>query len=96
MSNFQQTRSDADSVPAPLSKTLLNPINRGARPTCVITCVYILRVRSTIAELRVHFEPSLWKEYEDTAKEHPAARVIGSVVRLYKEIGASTLVMPAR
>ena len=44
----------------------------------------------------MHFEPGLWEEYEDTAKEHPAARVIGSVVRLYKEIGASTLVMPAR
>lgn len=44
----------------------------------------------------MHFEPGVWKEYADTANEHPAALVIRSIVRLYKQIGASTLVMPAR
>lgn len=48
------------------------------------------------AELRVHFEPSLWKEYEDTAQEHPQSGVIRSIVKVYKEIGSNTLVMPAR
>ena len=47
-------------------------------------------------ELRVHFEAGVWKEYADTAKEHPASSVIASIVKLYKEIGAKTLVMPAR
>ncbi|EJF66699.1 aldolase [Dichomitus squalens LYAD-421 SS1] len=55
-------------------------------------CLYIAPYFN---ELRVHFEPGVWKEYADTAKEHPASRVISSIVRLYKEIGASTLVMPA-
>lgn len=44
----------------------------------------------------MHFEAGVWKEYSDTANEHPAAIVIRSIMRLYKEIRASTLVMPAR
>ena len=48
------------------------------------------------AELRVHFEPGVWKEYADTAREHPASKVIKDVVQLYQEIGSSVLVMPAR
>lgn len=48
-----------------------------------------------LAELRVHFEPSLWKEYADTAKEHPQASIIREITKLYKELGSKTLVMPA-
>ena len=48
------------------------------------------------AELRVHFEPNTWKDYADPAKEHPMAQPIRTIVKLYKEIGSSTLVMPAR
>ncbi|KAH9898396.1 aldolase [Cubamyces lactineus] len=47
------------------------------------------------AELRVHSEPGVWKEYADTAREHPMAPVVGAVVRVFKEVGSSTLVMPA-
>ncbi|TFY60376.1 hypothetical protein EVG20_g7439 [Dentipellis fragilis] len=46
-------------------------------------------------ELRVHFEPSVWKEYKDTANEHPMAQVIRDIVRVYKANGTKTLVMPA-
>ncbi|KAI9063067.1 aldolase [Trametes sanguinea] len=55
-------------------------------------CLY---VAPYFNELRVHFEPGVWKEYADTAREHPMAPVIGAIVQLYKEIGARTLVMPA-
>ncbi|KAI0365251.1 aldolase [Pilatotrama ljubarskyi] len=55
-------------------------------------CLY---VAPYFNELRVHFEPGVWKEYEDTAREHPMAPVIGAIVKLYGEIGARTLVMPA-
>ena len=48
------------------------------------------------AELRVHFEAGVWKEYADTAKEHPMAQVISAIVQTYKAIGSKTLVMPAR
>ena len=51
--------------------------------------------KSYFVELRVHFEPALWKEYADTAKEHPQAAVIRTITTLYKELGAKTLVMPA-
>lgn len=44
----------------------------------------------------MHFEPGVWKAYEDTAREHPMGPVIGEITKLYKEIGSSTLVMPAR
>ncbi|RDX55857.1 aldolase [Lentinus brumalis] len=55
-------------------------------------CLY---VAPYFNELRVHFEPELWKEYADTAREHPASQVIKDIVQLYQEIGSSTLVMPA-
>ncbi|KZT02720.1 aldolase [Laetiporus sulphureus 93-53] len=46
-------------------------------------------------QLRVHIQPELWKEYKDTANEHPGARIIASIVNVYKSIGSKTLVMPA-
>ncbi|KAI0801261.1 aldolase [Fomes fomentarius] len=55
-------------------------------------CLYIA---PWLNELRVHFEPSLWKEYADTAKEHPQASIIREITKLYKELGSKTLVMPA-
>ncbi|KAH9944381.1 aldolase [Epithele typhae] len=55
-------------------------------------CLYIAPYFN---ELRVHFVPGVWKEYTDTAKEHPASPVIASIVKLYKEIDTKTLVMPA-
>ncbi|KAI0335268.1 aldolase [Cubamyces sp. BRFM 1775] len=55
-------------------------------------CLY---VAPYFNELRVHFEPGVWKEYADTAREHPMAPVIGAIVQLFREIGSSTLVMPA-
>ncbi|KAI0651857.1 aldolase [Trametes meyenii] len=55
-------------------------------------CLYIAPYFN---ELRVHFEPGVWKEYADTAREHPMAPVIGAIVALYKDVGARTLVMPA-
>lgn len=48
------------------------------------------------AELRVHFEPSIWKEYEDTVKGHPMCPIILSITKEFKRIGSKTLVMPAR
>lgn len=55
-------------------------------------CLY---VAPYFNELRVHFEPSLWKEYANAAVEHPMAPVIGSIVQTFKAIGSKTLVMPA-
>ncbi|KAI0961558.1 hypothetical protein AcV7_000630 [Taiwanofungus camphoratus] len=55
-------------------------------------CLY---VAPYFNELRVHSEPSLWKEYKDTAKEHPMGPVIASVVEAFRNIGSKTLVMPA-
>ncbi|KAJ3563222.1 hypothetical protein NP233_g9084 [Leucocoprinus birnbaumii] len=46
-------------------------------------------------ELRVHFEPSLWKEYADPAADHPMSQVILSVVAAFREIKSSTKVLPA-
>lgn len=57
--------------------------------------VFLSRVH-THPELRVHFEPGVWKAYEDTAREHPMGPVVGAIVQLYREIGSRTLVMPAR
>lgn len=54
------------------------------------------RALTTPVELRVHFEPSVWREYKDTASEHPMAKVILDIVATYKRIGSKTLVMPAR
>jgi len=57
-------------------------------------CLYIAPYFN---ELSVHFEPETWKEYEDTAKEHPMIEVIRRIVEVYKGIeGKKPLVMPAR
>ncbi|KAJ7641934.1 hypothetical protein FB45DRAFT_901388 [Roridomyces roridus] len=56
-------------------------------------CVY---VAPYFNELRVHFEPGLWKEYADPKTEHPMSAVILSIVHTFREIGSKTLVMPAR
>ncbi|KDQ60312.1 hypothetical protein JAAARDRAFT_174366 [Jaapia argillacea MUCL 33604] len=55
-------------------------------------CLY---VAPYFNELRAHFEPSLWKEYKDPAKEHPMSPVISAIVQTFKTIGSTTLVMPA-
>ncbi|KAK7694652.1 hypothetical protein QCA50_001839 [Cerrena zonata] len=55
-------------------------------------CLY---VAPYFNELRVHFEPGLWKEYSNTAEEHPVIPVIRSIVDTYQTIGSKTLVMPA-
>ncbi|GBE78196.1 Transaldolase [Sparassis crispa] len=55
-------------------------------------CLY---VAPYFNELRVHFEPGLWKEYENTVLEHPMAPIIGAIVQTFKGIGSNTLVMPA-
>ncbi|KAF8067588.1 hypothetical protein FPV67DRAFT_1415940 [Lyophyllum atratum] len=44
-------------------------------------------------ELRVHFETSMWKEYEHPATQHPMSPVIASIIAALK--GSHTLVMPA-
>lgn len=64
----------------------------------MVSTMYLARNGALIqmAELRVHSEPSLWKEYKDTAKEHPMGPVIASVVEAFRNIGSKTLVMPAR
>ncbi|GJE86114.1 transaldolase family protein [Phanerochaete sordida] len=46
-------------------------------------------------ELRVHFEPSVWRAYDDTLREHPACAVIAAVIKCFRDMGAKTLVMPA-
>lgn len=63
---------------------------------CPPLSVPTLRVERIPTELRVHFEPSLWREYKNTAKEHPTAAVIRDIVKSFKETGSKTLVMPAR
>ncbi|THH19656.1 hypothetical protein EW146_g1563 [Bondarzewia mesenterica] len=55
-------------------------------------CLYIAPYFN---ELRVHFEPELWKEYKDTAKEHPMSLVIADIVKAYKHMDTKTLIMPA-
>ncbi|KAJ3553040.1 hypothetical protein NM688_g3833 [Phlebia brevispora] len=55
-------------------------------------CLYIAPYFN---ELRVHFEPGIWKAYEDPAKEHPASAVIRSIVQAFKARHSKTLVMPA-
>ncbi|KII84682.1 hypothetical protein PLICRDRAFT_46081 [Plicaturopsis crispa FD-325 SS-3] len=55
-------------------------------------CLY---VAPYFNELRVHFEPTLWKEYKNTAEEHPMATVIHNIVQVFKKLGSKTLVMPA-
>ncbi|KAI0318079.1 aldolase [Amylostereum chailletii] len=55
-------------------------------------CLYIAPYFN---ELRVHFEPEIWKKYDDTAKEHPMSKPILDIVSTYRAIGAKTLVIPA-
>lgn len=55
-------------------------------------CLY---VAPYFNELRVHFQAGVWKEYKDTAKEHPMASVIDAIVKTFKQISSKTLVMPA-
>ncbi|OCH96163.1 aldolase [Obba rivulosa] len=55
-------------------------------------CLY---VAPYFNELRVHFDPKLWREYNDTAKQHPMSAVIRAIVRIFKTIDSKTLVMPA-
>lgn len=46
-------------------------------------------------ELRVHFEPTVWREFADPATEHPMSSVILTVLDAFKKINSKTLVMPA-
>ncbi|EMD42050.1 hypothetical protein CERSUDRAFT_62010 [Gelatoporia subvermispora B] len=55
-------------------------------------CLY---VAPYFNELRVHFDPRIWREYNDTAKEHPMSPVIRAIVQIFKSINSRTLVMPA-
>ncbi|KAF7979300.1 hypothetical protein HWV62_43016 [Athelia sp. TMB] len=55
-------------------------------------CLY---VAPYFNELRVHFDPQIWKEYQDTASEHAMGPVIQDIIRVFKLLGAKTLVMPA-
>ncbi|KIM72469.1 hypothetical protein PILCRDRAFT_829717 [Piloderma croceum F 1598] len=55
-------------------------------------CLYIAPYFN---ELRVHFDPTLWKEYTDTAREHPMSTVISEIIQVFKKLRSSTLVMPA-
>ncbi|KZP13424.1 aldolase [Athelia psychrophila] len=54
-------------------------------------CLY---VAPYFNELRVHFAP-IWKEHQDTAKDHPMGPVIQDIVRVYRHLGSKTLIMPA-
>ena len=60
------------------------------------TGVHLERLSKIFVELRVHFEPSTWKAYENTFSEHPVIAIIGNIIEVYKAIGSKTLVMPAR
>ncbi|GLB39320.1 putative transaldolase/Fructose-6-phosphate aldolase [Lyophyllum shimeji] len=61
-----------------------------ARAAVQASCTY---VAPYFNELRVHFEPSLWKEYEQPATQHPMSPVISAMIEALK--GSKTLVMPA-
>ncbi|TFL06286.1 aldolase [Pterulicium gracile] len=45
-------------------------------------------------ELRVHWEPALWKKL-DNFLDHPSAEVIRSIIQAFKSTGSKTKVMPA-
>lgn len=49
----------------------------------------------TREELRVHFEPTIWREYAAPGKEHPMSQVIFDVKAIYGKFGSKTKVMPA-
>lgn len=55
-------------------------------------CLYIAPYFN---ELRVHFDPGLWKAYSNTAKEHPMSSHIRDIVQTYKDTKAKTYIMPA-
>ncbi|KAJ4472087.1 hypothetical protein J3R30DRAFT_3660003 [Lentinula aciculospora] len=55
-------------------------------------CVY---VAPYFNELRVHFEPTIWREYATPGKDHPMSQVIFDVKAVYGRIGSKTKVMPA-
>ncbi|THU97473.1 aldolase [Dendrothele bispora CBS 962.96] len=55
-------------------------------------CIY---VAPYFNELRVHFQPTLWREYANPGKEHPMSQVVFDVKDVYKKIGSKTMVMPA-
>lgn len=55
-------------------------------------CLY---VAPYFNELAVHFVPSLWKEYADTAGEHPMGPVIQDIVHVFRASKSTTKVMPA-
>ena len=48
-----------------------------------------------VAELRVHFDPTLWKEYENMSEDHSMSSVIHEIVQVFKGSRSETLVMPA-
>lgn len=56
-------------------------------------CLYIAPYFN---ELSVHFDPTTWKEYDDTAEEHPMSKVIKEIVKVYKGKEKKPLIMPAR
>ncbi|KAJ3820871.1 hypothetical protein EV361DRAFT_263460 [Lentinula raphanica] len=55
-------------------------------------CVY---VAPYFNELRVHFEPTIWREFAVPGKEHPMSQVIFDVKAIFGKLGSSTKVMPA-
>jgi transaldolase len=73
---------------APYFNGTLLPLHQWA---LVLSCAYLGN-----EELRVHFDPTVWKEYEDTAREHPMSPIIYDIVQTFKAINSKTLVMPAR
>ncbi|KAK7031273.1 hypothetical protein VNI00_013524 [Paramarasmius palmivorus] len=55
-------------------------------------CIY---VAPYFNELRVHFEPSLWREYTNPAEDHPMSQTIVSIKHALQSINSKTQVMPA-
>lgn len=58
-----------------------------------------VNIRSTVdvaAELRVHFDPTSWRAYDDTVRDHPSSPVIVTIIKTFKAIESKTLVVPAR
>ncbi|EEB90412.1 hypothetical protein MPER_11386 [Moniliophthora perniciosa FA553] len=53
------------------------------------SCVY---VAPYFNELRVHFEPSLWREYTNPAEDHPMSQTIISIKQSLQAIGSKTQV----
>ncbi|KAG7092085.1 hypothetical protein E1B28_008461 [Marasmius oreades] len=47
-------------------------------------------------ELRVHFEPSLWRDYTHPAEDHPSSQTIVSIKQAFQTLESKTQVMPAR